>query len=118
MWERTRQIATQSVYPIASRDLVPQAFQLNRSLSVIFCQQGRGNFSATYNSASCSTHAFGCSHNEIAYHLITESSIGYIVDRQSRQSIGGVQRNITPLFDSRCHVHTLCFQFWNKAGSV
>lgn len=36
MRKRTREITTQSVYSIASRDLVPQAFESNRPLDITF----------------------------------------------------------------------------------
>ena len=71
------------MYAIAFRDLVPQVFELNRPLRIAFGQQGRRNFSTNYNPTMFSLYTLGCSHNEIAYHLLTANGIERIVDCQS-----------------------------------
>jgi len=71
------------MYAVASRDLIPHVFELNRPLRIAFGQQGRRNFSTNYNPTMFSLYTLGCSHNEITDHFRTANGIRRIVDCQS-----------------------------------
>jgi hypothetical protein len=89
-------------------------FDLKRRIRIPLFPQGSGTFTANCDTRAISSRRFGGWDDKIVNDYPKSSRVWPIIDHESRERLGNIHGDITPLFNSGDNIHVMVSQSLKK----